>query len=627
MKILSANCRGLGDINKRKDVFDYLRKKNYSIYCIQDTHFTENKHPIIRSQWGFECYSSFGTANSRGVSILINNNFEYKFLTKKADKNGNFLIINIEVDKRFTLTLVNIYGPNQDNPDFYHKINEYIAEMQGDFILICGDMNLVLDFPSECFNYKNRNNPKAAEALGTLRNAHSLVDPWKVFHPDSKGYTWFCRNPIKKARLDFFLVSESLMSLIDCIRTLPGYRSDHSAVTIEMKMNSFKRGKGFWKFNNSLLYDTVFVNKVKDVTKETTLEYAALVYDFTKINDINEMDLQLTVSEQTFFDTLLMKIRGMSIPYASHKKKIKTDRKMNIEQELLNLQTAYQNKGHDPNIETRICELNEDLENIRKEELKGLITRTKARWIEHGEKPTKYFCGLEKRNYVNKNITQLIDSNDKNITAQSQILDTIKVFYQTLYTNKDDNLEDIDLENLFKNFEVQRLKETDMEMLDSEIQIQELGSAVRNFKNDKSPGPDGFTAEFYKFFWPDLKYFLYRSFLTGTERGELSTSQKMGVISILPKGDKPRQFIKNWRPISLLNISYKILSSCLANRLKRALTYLIHENQSGFIKGRFIGENIRQLYDVMSNLEETDSEGLTSKKRLTLYHGNSLIAC
>ena len=248
------------------------------------------------------------------------------------------------------------------------------------------------------------------------------------------------------------------------------------------------------------------------------------------------MDLQLTVSEQTFFDTLLMKIRGMSIPYASHKKKIKTDRKMNIEQELLNLQTAYQNKGHDPIIEKRICELNDDLESIRKEELKGLITRTKARWIEHGENPTKYFCGLEKRNYVNKNITQLIDSKGKNITAQSQILDTIKVFYQTLYTNKDDNLEDIDLENLFKNFEVQRLKETDMEMLDSEIQIQELGSAVRNFKNDKSPGPDGFTVEFYNFFWPDLKYFLYRSFLTGTERGELSTSQKNGCYIYSAKG-------------------------------------------------------------------------------------------
>ena len=83
----------------------------------------------------------------------------------------------------------------------------------------------------------------------------------------------------------------------------------------------------------------------------------------------------------------------------------------------------------------------------------------------------------------------------------------MNVFYQTLYTNKEDNLEDIDLENLFKNFEVQRLKETDIEMLDSEIQIQELGSTVRNLENDKSPGPDGFTSEFYNFFGQTVNIF------------------------------------------------------------------------------------------------------------------------
>ena len=60
------------------------------------------------------------------------------------------------------------------------------------------------------------------------------------------------------------------------------------------------------------------------------------------------------------------------------------------------------------------------------------------------------------------------------------------------------------------------------------------------------------------FFWPYLKYFLYRSLLTGTERGELSTSQKMGVISIMPKGDKPRQFIKigDLFPFLIYHIKY-----------------------------------------------------------------------
>ncbi len=82
------------------------------------------------------------------------------------------------------------------------------------------------------------------------------------------------------------------------------------------------------------------------------------------------------------------------------------------------------------------------------------------------------------------------------------------------------------------------------------------------------------------------------------------------MITILPKGDKPREFLKNWRPISLLNVTYKILSACIANRLKTVLDKLIHENQKGFLKGRYIGENTRLLYDVIQSAKEYNVPGL-----------------
>ena len=428
---------------KREKMCLIICVRKNTVYTAYKTHiFTKDLQPIIRSQWGFECYSSFGTSNSRGVSILFNNNFEYKMLELKIDDNGNFLIANIEVENRFTLTLVNIYGPNQDNPDFYRKLNDYISEMQRDYIDVCGDMNLVLDFQNDCFYYKNRNNPRAAEALGTLKNDHSLVDPWKIFHTNAKGYTWFSKNPVKKARLDFFLISESLLSFVDCTRNLPGYKSDHSAITIELKLNNFKKGKGFWKLNNSLLYDRVYVNKVKDKIRETKIKYALPVYNFNNIDEIDEMELQLTISEQTFFDILLMDIRGMTISYSSYKKKMKIERKDQIEKELIRLQEAYQNTDEDHRTNVRILELNNELEQIRNEELKGLFIRSKVRWIEHGEKPTKYFCALEKRNYTNKNISSLVNDQGKDITEQKQILETVKHFYQSLYTSRDETLEE-----------------------------------------------------------------------------------------------------------------------------------------------------------------------------------------
>ena len=113
-----------------------------------------------------------------------------------------------------------------------------------------------------------------------------------------------------------------------------------------------------------------------------------------------------------------------------------------------------------------------------------------------------------------------------------------------------------------------------------------------------------------KFFWLDIGDFVHRSYIQSFSKGELSQSQKLGVISILPKGNKPREFLKNWRPISLLNVTYKILSGIIAKRLKSVLTYMIHENQKGFIAGRYIGENTRLLYDIIHNCNKANIPGI-----------------
>ena len=118
-------------------------------------------------------------------------------------------------------------------------------------------------------------------------------------------------------------------------------------------------------------------------------------------------------------------------------------------------------------------------------------------------------------------------------------------------------------------------------------------------KNDKSPGSDGFTVEFFKYFWIDLGNFILRSLNFGYNNGILSVAQKQGIITCLPKQDKNRVFLKNWRPIYILNVIYKLASSVIANRIKTQLSSLIHEGQKGFIAGRYIGENVRLIYDVL----------------------------
>jgi hypothetical protein len=128
--------------------------------------------------------------------------------------------------------------------------------------------------------------------------------------------------------------------------------------------------------------------------------------------------------------------------------------------------------------------------------------------------------------------------------------------------------------------------------------------------NTSSPGSSGFTAAFLNFFWSDLGHFLVRSINHGFETGELSVTQKQGIITCIPKGDKDKMYLKNWRPISLLNVSYKIASSCIANRLKTVLHKIISEDQTGFLSGRFMGENIRLLYDIMFYTEKYNKPGM-----------------
>ena len=108
---------------------------------------------------------------------------------------------------------------------------------------------------------------------------------------------------------------------------------------------------------------------------------------------------------------------------------------------------------------------------------------------------------------------------------------------------------------------------------------------------------------FLNFFFRDIGHFLVRLISYGYQSEEMSVTPKQGIITCVPKEGKPRHLLKNWRPISLLNTVNKIASASIANRLQLMLPKMIHSDQKSFMKGRYIGENIRLLYDVVSYTE------------------------
>ena len=133
---------------------------------------------------------------------------------------------------------------------------------------------------------------------------------------------------------------------------------------------------------------------------------------------------------------------------------------------------------------------------------------------------------------------------------------------------------------------------------------------MKSFKNDKSPGNDGLTYEFYKTFWNAIRKPLFDCYQYAYEKNELSTSQKQSIITLLEKPGKNRLDLGNWRPISLLNFDYKLLTKILSSRMQEYLPRLINSNQAGFVKGRFIGDTIRIIQDLIEYTNIKDLPGL-----------------
>lgn len=269
-----------------------MRQKQFSIYFLQDTHFQNKLEKQIRAEWGYECYFASHSSQSRGVCILFNNNFDFKVKRVIKDTQGNFILIIIQTMGK-EIMLVNIYGPNNDDPGFYINLQHTIEGLHVQDIIMGGDWNLVMNPVLDYPNYKRNNNVKAQEMVIEMAGELELVDVWREINPETLRvrYTWSRNNPIQQGRLDFFLVSENTLSEVKETDIIAGYRSDHSIITLQLEFKRETNHRNYWKFNSSLLKDKKYVEEIHKTIKSIKEQYAALVYDRDNIDKIKADDL------------------------------------------------------------------------------------------------------------------------------------------------------------------------------------------------------------------------------------------------------------------------------------------------------------------------------------------------
>ena len=525
--------------------------------------------------------------------VLFHPKLNFQIEKQIVGKNGRYIIL----DGTFAdnhIVLVNIYAPNDVNQQvsFFKELENRLQEYSEETIIIGGDFNCTLsELDKKGGNPNSRKLPVVRE-IDKLCNLYDLNDIWRQRNPNETQFTWRNKSFKIQCRLDYFLISKKLNDLTDKCKILYAPETDHSAILLHIKSVELKqeKGPGFWKFNQSLLQDEAYVSKLR-----TELEWFKQKYI-----DVDDQSLR--------WDLIKMEIRGFTVKYSKNKARKRKSTETFLQNQINDL---YKRAEAEPNNKQIICQIHNTrlrLQKIMQYKTKGAILRSKVRWHENGERNTRYFYNLEKRNYKKKTATKLKRSNGTFTNDQFEILREQMDYYKTLYTSAahPDLLNDL-ASSFFEN--ITPLDDTDKLSCEGNVSAEECLKALHDFKNEKSPGTDGLPAEFYKFFWKELHREMINSFNFAFDSGTLSISQRRGIITLIPKPNKDTTSLENLRPISLLNVDYKILTKAIAKRLEKVLPKIINPDQTGYVKNRYIGENVRLILDIMSNTEEKNLPG------------------
>ena len=183
---------------------------------------------------------------------------------------------------------------------------------------------------------------------------------------------------------------------------------------------------------------------------------------------------------------------------------------------------------------------------------------------------------------MSKSIPELLDKDEHTHSDMTDIMEMQHYFYSDLFSSKPTTpIPDSKYDT--RTATIPTITEQQKQLLDKDITIEELEQAIKKSKLNKAPGPDGFSNKFFKTFCPELIYWIFRAYVNAIKTNSLSQTIKRGTITCIPKQGKDRKILKNWRPLTMLNCTYKFYSSILADRLKATLETVVSPDQTGFI--------------------------------------------
>ena len=623
---LRVQCWNINSMMKSRQswvrIINKVKNSKENIFILVDTRFENEQENEFKKLWdGTVFYNSMSTSQ-RGIMVLIKDSF--------AGKNLKFCNILKGDYSRLTFTLCGFevlikccYAPNMDmasfdsesqgySDTFFKKLFDDSKDSEFDLVIMAGDFNVAPDHNLDTMGYLHINNPNTRFFINRMKSLNMLTDVFRHQHPDTRKYSFNKKQTrnYTRARLDYFLINNDSLDLvskvgIERVNSL----SDHSPIFLHFNLSKIKKGRGFWRLNSDFLKEPEFVFGMNN-----TLERVIKQYSSNNLEPPGTQEptlIPLMIPHTLLHDVMLMESRSFALKYAAEQK-----RKML--QTLTDLGKRIDEKA-DSNNEEDIEEVNflkQEIQNMQDERDMAAARKRFEKMQLEGEKPTRFFCQMNKKMGAKAQFEVLhVEEKDKDgndivrvVQEQKEIELEVRKFYYKLYSKKEAKVDKLEILQSIE--EVTEISDVDRCRLECGITEGEVAVTLMQTRNNVAPGPGGFGGGYYKMFWRYLKSVVIGAINEIYQNRELPLSQRLGIIALIPKGDKDPRFIKNWRPLTLLETFYKLISATLANRLKPVLDNIIGRHQRAYVPGRYIAECTRNTYDLFHYAKSNNLPGM-----------------
>ena len=548
--------------------------------CLQETHVTDAAEASLWfSSSGFFTVTAPGTVRSCGQVLLYRPTFS--LVNSWVELDGRYLMA--EFNRRDSVfRIASVYAPNR-NPERDEFFTSCLGFADPSVpTILCGDFNAVFDRAKD----RRGSDPavtirESFVSLELLFREFCVLDVWRHLHPDLRAFTWLKPDGSLSSRIDLIGFPSIWVHLVSSCTFAPCPFSDHDAVFLGFSIpESFPRGPGRWKLNVSILKDPVFFQSVGDFWSRWRLRKSSFS------------------SLQLWWDRGKEHLKSLAVRYCSS-----AHNERSLSRSVLSALACHL-KGR---IDDGVVSLMPVYERVLGQlaafdltEAEGARVRSRVKWAEEGETSSRFFLRLEKKRGTESWISAMRVSNGVVVTDVEGICESWASFYQDLFTAcpvdlgvQSDLLDHLSLS----------LSPDEAALCDGPISPNEAHAALLGMAKGKSPGSDGLPMEFYVAFWDLLGEDLVSVFNASLEAGLLPFSQREALISLIfKKGDRLDH--KNWRPISLLNVDYKLCARVLAGRLLKVIASVVAPDQTCGVPGRYIGENVAFLCDVVELANE-----------------------